>query len=76
MLQNFHEQDRSNGLRAPASKSESRRVMADRDKIIEKIRALLSKTVENGATEAEMLSAPTWRGRGWIRTKSPTRTCS
>lgn len=31
--------------------------MADRDKIIEKIKALLAKTTENGATEAEMLSA-------------------
>ncbi len=31
--------------------------MADRNSIIEKIKALLSKTVENGATEAEMLSA-------------------
>jgi Protein of unknown function (DUF2786) len=31
--------------------------MADRDKIIEKIKALLSKTKENGATEHEMMSA-------------------
>jgi Protein of unknown function (DUF2786) len=31
--------------------------MADRNSIIDKIKALLSKTVENGATEAEMLSA-------------------
>jgi hypothetical protein len=31
--------------------------MADRNSIIEKIKALLAKTVENGATEAEMLSA-------------------
>jgi hypothetical protein len=31
--------------------------MADRNSIIEKIKALLSKTTENGATEAEMLSA-------------------
>src|SRR5262245_19875312 len=31
--------------------------MADRNSIIEKIRALLAKTTENGATEAEMLSA-------------------
>jgi hypothetical protein len=31
--------------------------MADRNSIIEKIRALLSKTVENGCTEAEMLAA-------------------
>jgi hypothetical protein len=31
--------------------------MADRDKIIEKLKALLAKTTENGATEAEMLSA-------------------
>ena len=31
--------------------------MADRNSIIEKIKALLSKTTENGATEAEMMSA-------------------
>ena len=31
--------------------------MTDRNSIIEKIKALLSKTTENGATEAEMLSA-------------------
>ena len=31
--------------------------MADRTSIIEKIRALLSKTVDNGCTEAEMLAA-------------------
>jgi hypothetical protein len=31
--------------------------MADRNSIIEKIRALLAKTTENGATQAEMLSA-------------------
>jgi hypothetical protein len=31
--------------------------MADRNAIIEKIKALLSKTTENGATEAEMMSA-------------------
>ena len=31
--------------------------MADRNSIIEKIKALLAKTIENGATEAEMLSA-------------------
>ena len=31
--------------------------MADRNSIIEKIKALLAKTTENGATEAEMLSA-------------------
>ncbi len=31
--------------------------MADRNSIIDKIRALLSKTVENGCTEAEMLAA-------------------
>ena len=31
--------------------------MADRNSIVEKIRALLSKTVENGCTEAEMLAA-------------------
>ncbi len=31
--------------------------MADRNSIIEKIKALLAKTVENGATEAEFLSA-------------------
>jgi hypothetical protein len=31
--------------------------MANRDSIIEKIKALLAKTTENGATEAEMLSA-------------------
>jgi uncharacterized protein DUF2786 len=31
--------------------------MADRNSIVEKIKALLAKTVENGATEAEMLSA-------------------
>jgi Protein of unknown function (DUF2786) len=31
--------------------------MADRNSIIEKIKALLAKTVEDGATEAEMLSA-------------------
>ena len=31
--------------------------MADRNAIIEKIKALLAKTTENGATEAEMLSA-------------------
>lgn len=29
----------------------------DRNSIIDKIRALLAKTTENGATEAEMLSA-------------------
>ena len=33
------------------------RVMPDRNSIIEKIRALLSKTVENGCTEAEMMAA-------------------
>jgi uncharacterized protein DUF2786 len=32
-------------------------VMADRNSIIEKIKALLSKTTENGATEPEMMSA-------------------
>jgi Protein of unknown function (DUF2786) len=31
--------------------------MADRNSIIEKIKALLAKTKENGATEAEMFSA-------------------
>ena len=31
--------------------------MADRDSIIEKIKALLAKTTANGATEAEMMSA-------------------
>ena len=31
--------------------------MADRNAIIEKIKALLAKTTENGATEAEMMSA-------------------
>jgi hypothetical protein len=31
--------------------------MADRNSIIEKIKALLSKTTENGCTEAEMLSS-------------------
>jgi hypothetical protein len=31
--------------------------MADRNSIIEKIKALLAKTTENGATEAEMMSA-------------------
>src|SRR6516162_6055463 len=31
--------------------------MPDRKKIIDKIKALLSKTTANGATEAEMLSA-------------------
>jgi hypothetical protein len=31
--------------------------MADRNSIMEKIKALLAKTVENGATEAEYLSA-------------------
>src|SRR5215472_9624671 len=31
--------------------------MADRNSIIDKIKALLSKTTANGATEAEMLSA-------------------
>jgi hypothetical protein len=31
--------------------------MTDRNSIVEKIRALLAKTVENGATEAEMLAA-------------------
>jgi Protein of unknown function (DUF2786) len=31
--------------------------MAKRDSIIEKIKALLAKTTENGATEAEMLAA-------------------
>jgi Protein of unknown function (DUF2786) len=31
--------------------------MADRNAIIEKIKALLAKTTANGATEAEMLSA-------------------
>jgi hypothetical protein len=31
--------------------------MPDRNSIIEKIQALLAKTTENGATEAEMLSA-------------------
>ena len=31
--------------------------MADRNSIIEKIKALLAKTTANGATEAEMLSA-------------------
>src|SRR5262249_27846812 len=32
-------------------------VMADRNSVIEKIKALLAKTVENGATEHEMLAA-------------------
>lgn len=32
-------------------------MMADRNAIIEKIKALLAKTTENGATEAEMMSA-------------------
>src|SRR6516162_2850040 len=31
--------------------------MANRNSIIDKIKALLAKTTENGATEAEMLSA-------------------
>ena len=31
--------------------------MADRNSIIEKIKALLAKTTANGATEAEMLAA-------------------
>ena len=31
--------------------------MADRNSIIDKIKALLAKTTVNGATEAEMLSA-------------------
>jgi hypothetical protein len=31
--------------------------MPDRNSIIEKIKALLAKTTENGATEAEMLAA-------------------
>ena len=31
--------------------------MADRNSIIEKIKALLAKTTANGATEAEMMSA-------------------
>ena len=31
--------------------------MADRNAIIEKIKALLAKTTANGATEAEMMSA-------------------
>src|SRR5215467_29130 len=31
--------------------------MADRNSIIDKVKALLSKTTENGATEAEMLAA-------------------
>jgi hypothetical protein len=31
--------------------------MADRNSIIEKIKALFAKTTANGATEAEMLSA-------------------
>jgi hypothetical protein len=31
--------------------------MADRNSIIEKIKALLSKTTANGCTEAEMLAA-------------------
>ena len=31
--------------------------MANRESIIDKIKALLSKTTENGATEAEMMSA-------------------
>jgi len=31
--------------------------MADRNSIIDKIKALLAKTTENGATEAEMMSA-------------------
>jgi Protein of unknown function (DUF2786) len=38
-------------------KAEEGSVMANRNSIIDKIKALLSKTTENGATEAEMLAA-------------------
>src|SRR5258708_6948176 len=39
--------------------------MADRNSIIEKIKALLSKTTENGCTEEEALSALA-KARAWI----------
>src|SRR6516162_6316734 len=39
------------------TRKQRRRDMRDRNTIIEKIKALLAKTTENGATEAEMLSA-------------------
>jgi hypothetical protein len=41
--------------------------MADRNSIIEKIKALLAKTMENGCTEEEMLSALA-KARAWIDT--------
>ena len=41
--------------------------MADRNSIIEKIKALLSKTTENGCTEEEELSALA-KARAWIDT--------
>src|SRR6516165_11414596 len=40
-----------------STRKQRRRDMADRNSIIEKIKALLSKTTANGATEAEMLAA-------------------
>jgi hypothetical protein len=40
-------------------------VMADRDSIIDKVKALLSKTKENGCTEEEELSALA-KARAWI----------
>src|SRR5215471_2328440 len=39
------------------TRKQRRRDMADRNSIIEKIKALLAKTTANGATEAEMLAA-------------------
>ena len=44
------------GIDEPQTQSGGR-VMADRNSIIDKIKALLAKTTANGATEAEMLSA-------------------
>jgi hypothetical protein len=41
--------------------------MPDRNAIIEKVKALLSKTKENGATEAEMFAALD-KARAWIDT--------
>src|SRR6516165_9549940 len=43
------------GVRVDRQKGGS--VMANRESVIDKIRALLAKTVENGATEAEMMAA-------------------
>jgi hypothetical protein len=49
--------------------------MTDRNAIIEKIKALLSKTTANGATEAEMLSALDKASAMMDATRFPMRSC-